>query len=45
MHPPEKIAEYLEGIRSVIGNCVKAMPTHDEYIAKRCAASPEPQAA
>ncbi len=44
MHPPEKIAEYLEGVRNVIANCVKAMPTHDEFIAKRCATT-ETQAA
>jgi tryptophan 7-halogenase len=45
MQPPEKIAEYVEGVRQVIANCVRAMPSHDEFIAKRCAAPSEPQAA
>ena len=32
------IAEFLEGIRSVIGKCVDVMPAHAEYIAQHCAA-------
>jgi tryptophan halogenase len=32
------IAEYLDGIRGVIAKCVDVMPSHDEYIAKMCAA-------
>ncbi|MEH6437933.1 tryptophan halogenase family protein [Massilia sp. DD77] len=34
----EDIAEYLEGVRGVIAKCVGVMPTHDEYVAKMCAA-------
>jgi tryptophan halogenase len=34
----EDIAEYLDGIRGVIAKCVGVMPSHDEYIAKMCAA-------
>ena len=45
MQPEEKIHEYLEGVRSVIDNCVRAMPTHEEFIAKRCAAVPESRVA
>ena len=45
MQPEEKIHEYLEGVRSVIDNCVRAMPTHEEFIAKRCAAVPETRVA
>ena len=37
IHSEEKIAEYLEGIRGVIGNCVRAMPSHDAFIARHCA--------
>jgi tryptophan 7-halogenase len=34
----EDIAEYLESVRGVIAKCVGMMPTHDEYIARMCAA-------
>jgi tryptophan halogenase len=34
----EDIADYLEGIRGVIAKCVSVMPSHDEYIARMCAA-------
>ncbi len=37
LYPEEKITEYLHSIRGVIGNCVKAMPTHEEFIARHCA--------
>ena len=32
------IAEYLDSVRGVIAKCVSVMPTHDEYIARHCAA-------
>jgi tryptophan halogenase len=32
------IAEYLDSVRDVIAKCVNVMPSHDEYIAKTCAA-------
>ena len=44
LYPEEKIADYLHNVRGVIGACVKAMPTHDEFIARLCAAG-EPQPA
>jgi tryptophan halogenase len=34
----DDIAEYLDGIRGVIAKCVDVMPSHDEYIARTCAA-------
>jgi tryptophan halogenase len=34
----EDIAEYLDSVRGVIAKCVGVMPSHDEYIAKNCAA-------
>jgi tryptophan halogenase len=34
----EDIAEYLDSIRGVIAKCVGVMPSHDEYIARTCAA-------
>jgi tryptophan halogenase len=34
----EDIADYLDGVRGVIGKCVDVMPSHDEYIARTCAA-------
>jgi hypothetical protein len=32
-------------VRGVIGNCVQAMPTHDAFIARHCAVTPEMQVA
>ena len=32
------IADYLDNVRGVIAKCVSVMPSHDEYIAKMCAA-------
>jgi hypothetical protein len=32
----------VETVRGVIANCVRRMPTHEEYIARHCAT---PQAA
>ena len=34
----EDIAEYLEGVRGVIAKCIDVMPSHNDYIAKMCAA-------
>ncbi len=34
----EGIAEYMDGIRSVIANCIDVMPDHAQYIANHCAA-------
>ena len=38
VYPEEKIAEYMANIRGVIANCMRVMPTHEEFIAKHCAA-------
>jgi tryptophan halogenase len=38
VYPEEKITEYMAGIRGVIANCTQVMPTHEEFIAKHCAA-------
>ena len=40
VYSEEKITEYMEGIRGVIANCTRVMPTHEEFIAKHCAAKP-----
>jgi len=32
------IADYLDSVRGVIAKCVSVMPTHEEYIARHCAA-------
>jgi tryptophan halogenase len=32
------VAEYLASVREVIAKCVDVMPTHNDYIAKMCAA-------
>ncbi|GAB3102195.1 tryptophan halogenase family protein [Lysobacter terrae] len=45
VYSEEKIAEYLENVRGVIGKCVQAMPSHDAFIARHCAIAPETQAA
>ena len=35
-----EVAAYLQNVEQVIAKCVKAMPTHADYIAKHCAAAP-----
>jgi len=40
--PDEKVHQHVETVRGVIANCVRAMPTHEAYIARHCA---PPQAA
>jgi len=37
-YPDEKIFEFMRNIRGVIANCVRVMPTHEEFIARHCAA-------
>ncbi len=34
----QDIAEYLESVREVIAKCVDVMPSHNDYIARMCAA-------
>ncbi len=34
----DKVAEFMDNIGGVIENCVQAMPTHEAFIAKHCAA-------
>ena len=34
---PAVVASTLENIKSVVADCAKAMPTHQEFIAKNCA--------
>jgi tryptophan 7-halogenase len=38
-YPEQKIVDYLENVRGVIANCVRAMPGHDEFIKRLCAAA------
>jgi tryptophan halogenase len=38
VYTEEKIAEFMGNIRGVIANCARAMPTHEDFIAKHCAA-------
>jgi tryptophan 7-halogenase len=38
--PDEKITNFLDNVRSTIGRCVGAMPTHAEYVAQQCAIDP-----
>jgi tryptophan halogenase len=37
VHPEQRIVDFLQGIRGVVANCVRAMPTHDEFVARYCA--------
>ena len=37
MQPEDKIAEYLESVRTVIAKCADAMPDHAAYVAHHCA--------
>ena len=38
VYPEQKIADYMANIRGVIANCTRVMPSHEEFIAKHCAA-------
>jgi tryptophan 7-halogenase len=35
----DSTADYLESVRQVIAKCVDVMPTHEEYVARHCAAA------
>jgi tryptophan halogenase len=37
VHSEDEIRKHVEGVRAVIANCVRAMPTHEAYIARHCA--------
>jgi tryptophan halogenase len=39
LRPKEEIRQFLGNIEAVIKKCVDVMPTHEEYIAKHCAAA------
>ena len=45
VHPEQRIVDFLKGIRGVVGNCVQAMPSHDEFVARYCAIGREAVAA
>jgi len=36
--PDANIAEFVDGVRKVIASCVDAMPMHEQFIARHCAA-------
>ena len=38
VYPEEKITEFMRTIRGVIDTCTQAMPPHEDFIAKHCAA-------
>ncbi len=38
VYPEDKITEFMRNIRGVIDKCTQAMPTHEDFIAKHCAA-------
>jgi tryptophan halogenase len=40
LRPEAEVATYVGHIEQVIAKCVKVMPTHADYIAKHCAATP-----
>jgi tryptophan halogenase len=40
LRPEAEVATYVGHIERVIAKCVKVMPTHADYIAKHCAATP-----
>ena len=41
---PDVAAKALDDIRTVIGRCADAMPTHEEFIQQHCAAAPAQRA-
>ncbi|MGQ0798781.1 MAG: tryptophan halogenase family protein [Pseudomarimonas sp.] len=45
IHSEQAVREHVHGVHGVIANCVKAMPTHEAFIAKHCATSAEAQMA
>jgi tryptophan halogenase len=38
LYPDDKVVEYMQNIRGVIANCIRVMPTHEQFIARHCAA-------
>jgi tryptophan halogenase len=34
--PPERVDEFLAGVKHTIARCVEAMPTHEQFIAEHC---------
>jgi tryptophan halogenase len=36
--PAEEAVRHVDAVRGVIANCVQAMPTHEEFVARHCAA-------
>jgi tryptophan halogenase len=38
--PEQKIADFLDNVRSTIQRCVEVMPTHADYVAQQCAIDP-----
>lgn len=39
--PEEKIASFLDNVRSTIRRCVRVMPSHAEYVGQQCAIDPK----
>jgi tryptophan halogenase len=37
----ERIANFLDNVRSTIKRCVEVMPTHASYVAQQCAIDPK----
>ncbi len=33
---PERVREFLAGVKATIGRCVEAMPVHEQYVAEQC---------
>jgi tryptophan halogenase len=43
VHSEQAVRDHVDAVRNVIANCVKAMPTHDAFIARHCATGqPQP---
>jgi tryptophan 7-halogenase len=38
--PDDKVAAFLDNVRSTIQRCVQAMPAHADYVAQQCAVPP-----
>lgn len=38
--PEAEVERHVETVRGVINNCLRVMPTHEEFIARHCAAPP-----
>ena len=36
----QTLERHVETVRAVINNCLRVMPTHEEFIARHCAAPP-----